>query len=317
MKLSKNFLSALGLGLSALVASQSLAQDLTPPYVANPIPNLTVAAGTARSKINLKTTFALTGVTQPVVRFNTVLGNIDVQLRPDVAPLTVANFLSYVNSPTAGANYNSSFFHRSVPGFIIQGGGYYVTSDSQIATITPGATVVNEFHLSNTRGTIAMAKLGSDPNSATDEWFFNEADNSANLDNQNGGFTVFGSVIEGDLATMDAIAAVPVPSPGPLASPFDAIPLINYTYPNSVQPSNLVIVNSVAPIALLKKAASDASLLSLKVKNTNPALVTAAISGEKLVLTYVPGATGKATITVVAVDSAKSSAKASFKVKVR
>ncbi len=317
MKLSKNFLSALGFGLGALIASQSWAQDLTPPYVAKRIPNLTAPAGTARSTVNLKKTFALRGVTQPVVRFNTVLGNIDVQLRPDVAPLTVANFLSYVNSTTVGSNYNSSFFHRSVPGFIIQGGGYYVDASSNITAIMAGATVANEFHLSNTRGTLAMAKLGSDPNSATDEWFFNEGDNSANLDNQNGGFTVFGSVIEGDLATMDAIAAVPVPSPAPFSSPFDQIPLINYMSSQGVQISNLVTVNSVAPIALLNKAGSGPSLLTLKAKNTNPALVTATISGQKLVLTYVSGATGTAKITVVATDSAKSKAKASFNVTVQ
>jgi cyclophilin family peptidyl-prolyl cis-trans isomerase len=317
VKLSKKFLLVLGFGLSALVASQSWADDLTPPYVASAIPNLTVPAGTFSSVVKLKNTFALSGVTQPVVRFTTVLGNIDVQLRPDVAPLTVANFLGYVNSTVTGANYNSSIIHRSVPGFIIQGGGYYLTSASLIGTITAGPTVANEFHLSNTRGTIAMAKLGSDPNSATDQWFFNLADNSANLDSQNGGFTVFGSVIEGDLATMDAIANVPVPNPGPLASPFDSIPLLNYTYPNTVAPSNLVIVNSVAPIALLNKSGAGPSLLSLKVKNTNPGLLRATISGQKLTLYYATGATGKATITVVAVDSAGTKAKASFKVKVK
>jgi hypothetical protein len=116
---------------------------------------------------------------------------------------------------------------------------------------------------------------------------------------------------------MDAIAAVPVPSPAPFSSPFDQIPLINYKSSQGVQISNLVTVNSVAPIALLNKAGSGPSLLTLKVKNTNPGLVTAAISGQKLVLTYVSGATGTAKITVVAADSAKSKAKASFNVTVQ
>ena len=176
----------------------------------------------------------------PVYVFHTSLGNISVQLYPDVAPKTVANFLSYVNS---GA-YTNSLFHRSVPGFIIQGGGYQVQNSNIVATPT-NAPVMNEFHLSNTRGTIAMAKVGSDPNSATSQWFFNLADNSSNLDGQNGGFTVFGKVTDNaSLAVMDQIAAVPTYNEG---SPFDQIPLVNYQSGNSVQISNLVTVFSIVP----------------------------------------------------------------------
>ncbi len=176
----------------------------------------------------------------PVYVFHTSLGNISVQLYPDIAPQTVANFLSYVNS---GA-YQSSLFHRSVPGFIIQGGGYQVQNGGVVTTPT-NAPVVNEFHLSNTRGTIAMAKLGSDPNSATSQWFFNLADNSSNLDNQNGGFTVFGKITNAaSLAVMDQIAAVPIYNEG---SPFDQIPLMNYQSGSTVQTSNLVTVSSIVP----------------------------------------------------------------------
>ena len=94
-----------------------------------------------------------------------------------------------------------------------------------------------------------MAKLGSDPNSATSQFFFNESDsNAANLDNQNGGFTVFGHVVgAAGLAVMDAIADVPVPTPGPLGSPLDQIPLQNYTAGAAVQPSNLILIKSVTP----------------------------------------------------------------------
>ncbi len=180
----------------------------------------------------------------PVYVFHTNLGNISVQLFPDVAPKTVANFLTYVNS---GA-YTRSFIHRSVPGFIFQGGGYQVQNNT-IAAIPTNPPVINEFHLSNTRGTLAMAKLGNDPNSATSEWFFNESDsNAANLDTQNGGFTVFGRVTDSaSLAVMDQIAAVPVPSPPPYNSPLDQIPLINYQSGSSVQISNLVLVSAITP----------------------------------------------------------------------
>ena len=111
---------------------------------------------------------ALSGQTpDPIVRFNTTLGNIDVQLSPGDAPLNVANFLSYVNS---GA-YTTSIFHRSVPGFIIQGGGYDIV-DGTLEAIPAGTSVVNEFKLSNVRGTIAFAKLSGEPNSGHEPMVF-------------------------------------------------------------------------------------------------------------------------------------------------
>ena len=178
----------------------------------------------------------------PVVRFQTNLGDIDVTLTPNVAPLTVANFLKYVNSGT----YANSIIHRSVPGFIIQGGGYQIIN--HVLTAAPQNTaVVNEFNVSNTRGTIAMAKLGNDPNSATNQWFFNLANNGSNLDAQNGGFTVFGNVLNSaSLAVMDRIAALPVYNQG---SPFDQIPLYNFRG-TGVAESNYVLVNNVFLVPL-------------------------------------------------------------------
>ena len=170
------------------------------------------------------------------VRFHTNLGDIDVNLLSDTAPLTVANFLKYVNR---GA-FNNSIIHRSVPGFIIQGGGYQLQNHAPVP-IPQDPPVRNEYRVSNTRGTIAMAKLGSDPNSATNQWFFNEADNSKNLDNQNGGFTVFGRIANAaGLAVMDRIANVPVVNAG---SPFDQLPLVNFN--GTLQDSNFVLVSSV------------------------------------------------------------------------
>ncbi len=144
-----------------------------------------------------------------VVRLQTVLGLVDIQLYDSQAPLTVANFLRYVNS---GA-YNNSFIHRSVPGFVIQGGGY-VYDSAGLKSVTVAAPVANEFSAtrSNLRGTIAMAKVGGNPDSATSQWFFNLADNNNpadpnSLDTQNGGFTVFGRVTGNGMAVVDAIAA--------------------------------------------------------------------------------------------------------------
>jgi len=182
------------------------------------------------------------------VRISTNLGNIDVQLTPSAAPQTVANFLSYVNS----GRYNRSFIHRSVPNFIIQGGGYkYVSGNVQsIATFPP---VVNEFNVSNTRGTLAAATVPGNPNSATSQWFFNTVNNPI-LDTQNGGFTVFGHTADAQsLAVMDAVAGVPNFDFG---TPFDNLPLINYTS-GPVSDSNFVTVYSIRVVSQIIRTPLD------------------------------------------------------------
>src|SRR5689334_827235 len=176
------------------------------------------------------------------VRFETNLGNIDVQLLPNDAPKTVANFLTYDNAKA----YASSFIHRSVPGFVIQGGGYQWSDANGPVAIPQNAPVVNEFKVSNTRGTLAMAKLGNDPNSATSQWFFNEVDNSSNLDNTNGGFTVFGKVAnDASLAVMDQIANEPVyDASGTFGADFSSLPLVNYDGVNFGS-QNLVLITAI------------------------------------------------------------------------
>ncbi|MCX6973824.1 MAG: peptidylprolyl isomerase, partial [Verrucomicrobia bacterium] len=138
-----------------------------------------------------------------VVRFSSNVGEIDIELFDTEKPLTVANFLFYVNA----GRYNQSFIHRSVPGFVIQGGGFGLNGTA-ILPLTPAAEVLNEPGISNLRGTIAMAKLGSSPHSATSQWFINLADNSQNLDAQNGGFTVFGRVLGNGMAVADRVASL-------------------------------------------------------------------------------------------------------------
>ena len=146
---------------------------------------------------------AFTVVTPDHVRLKTSMGDIVLQLVPD-APITTANFLQYVTDRF----YDGTIFHRVVPGFVVQGGGYLPGMIAQTPVRDP---IQNEFSptRSNIRGTVAMAKLNNDPNSATSQFFINLADNSQNLDNQNGGFTVFANVIQG-MDVVDAIAAVPL-----------------------------------------------------------------------------------------------------------
>ena len=180
------------------------------------------------------------------VRLQTPLGAIDVVLFDTAAPLTVANFLSYMNS---GA-YNNSFIHRSIPGFIIQSGGYtWDSALNTVAIIPKNAPVKNEFSAirSNLRGTIAMAKLGGDPNSATSEWFINLGNNALNLDNQNGGFTVFGQVSTSSMAVVDALASLPIVNAG---GAFTDLPLLSLPSSGGIQKSNLALVNAVSRLPL-------------------------------------------------------------------
>ena len=175
-----------------------------------------------------------------IVRLPTSVGVIDINLYDAAAPRTVANFLNYVNSGT----YNNSFIHRSVPGFIIQGGGYiWNDSTGNVSSVTTNAPIANEFSASrsNRRGTIAMAKLGGDPNSATSQWFINLADNAASLDGQNGGFTVFGEVTASSMAVVDAIARLPIANVG---GPFTELPLVGTVVNNAIQKSNLAIIST-------------------------------------------------------------------------
>ncbi len=136
-----------------------------------------------------------------VVQFRTPVGDIEAECYDAAKPVTTTNFLRYV----ADGAYNGMFFHRSVPDFVIQGGGYRVanrgTANAGIERIPSRAPITNEFKvgpfLSNVAGTLAMAKT-SDPNSATSEFFFNLKDNtSLDATNNSGGFTVFARVIRG------------------------------------------------------------------------------------------------------------------------
>ena len=175
------------------------------------------------------------------VRIETSLGSVDVELLDDEAPVTVANFMNYVND----GDYINSFFHRSLPGFVLQGGGFRF-ENNVYSTVPTDASIVNEFDpsRSNVRGTLAMAKTANDPDSATSQWFFNLDDNSANLDTQNGGFTVFGRVIGPGMDVVDQIAALPTFNITNIHPVFTDVPLNGYagTY---VPEDQLVFINDI------------------------------------------------------------------------
>jgi cyclophilin family peptidyl-prolyl cis-trans isomerase len=141
----------------------------------------------------------------PVVVMDTSMGPIKIELNEDKAPITVKNFLSYVDDKF----YDNTIFHRvigkenSERDFMIQGGGY--TTEKKQKDTKPPIKNESSNGLSNTRGTIAMART-SNPNSATAQFYINVGDNSF-LDRAGGGYTVFGKVIEG-MDVVDKIKAV-------------------------------------------------------------------------------------------------------------
>jgi len=175
-----------------------------------------------------------------VVRFSSNVGEIDMELFDTDTPLTVTNFLSYVNA----GRYNQSFIHRSVPGFVVQGGGFGLSGNAVISVPT-NAAVQNEPRISNLRGTVAMAKQPDNPNSATSQWFINLADNSAptaNLDTENGGFTVFARVLGNGMAVADRIAAFPTYNvTAQLGGSFGELPLQNA----ALTTNNLILFSTV------------------------------------------------------------------------
>jgi len=154
----------------------------------------------------------------PVVVMETSMGTIKVQVLSDRAPVTAKNFLDYVNS----GFLDNTIFHRVVPGFVIQGGGY-------LENMAPKPTqppIKNESKngLKNLRGTLSMARY-DDPNSATSQFFINLADNS-NLDASAGGwgYAVFAKVIEG-MDVVDKIAGVKTATRNVLGTPFANVPV--------------------------------------------------------------------------------------------
>jgi cyclophilin family peptidyl-prolyl cis-trans isomerase len=140
---------------------------------------------------------------KPHVLIVTSMGEIEIELYPDKAPVSVENFMAYVNEKF----YDHTIFHRIIPNFMIQGGGF--AADLTRKETKPPIPYEGNNGLSNERGTIAYART-ADPNSATSQFFINHRDNFG-LDHgktaDGYGYTVFGKVVRG-MAVVDQIAVV-------------------------------------------------------------------------------------------------------------
>ncbi|MEM1183793.1 MAG: peptidylprolyl isomerase [Planctomycetota bacterium] len=136
----------------------------------------------------------------------TNMGTIVLALDKENAPISTANFVSYAEKRA----YDDTIFHRVISDFMIQGGGLEVDLDKRASD----APIKNEWQngLKNTRGSIAMARLGNEPDSATSQFFINVRDNDfLDTPRDGAGYAVFGRVVDG-MAVVDAIRNVPVRS---------------------------------------------------------------------------------------------------------
>ncbi len=143
------------------------------------------------------------------VRLKTNQGDVVLELNSEKAPITVANFLSYVNKK----HYDGTVFHRVIDGFMIQGGGFALEGKNLVEKET-GKGIKNESQngLKNEVGTIAMART-NDPDSATAQFFINVKDNAMLDFPSNGGYAVFGKVVEG----MDIVTKIKASATGTTA----------------------------------------------------------------------------------------------------
>jgi peptidyl-prolyl cis-trans isomerase A (cyclophilin A) len=205
--------------------------------------------------------------TNSVADVVTDLGDIPMELLAQTAPATVANFVSYANQ---GA-YDNTFFHRSVPGFVIQGGGYM--GSTNLAPIFAKAPITNEYSIPNTRGTVAMALVGTNLNSATSQWFINLTNNSSILDNTNIAgnppFAVFARVLGKGLAVVDSIAKLPIYNAG---APFNELPAQGVTNGQlNLKVSNLISmdIGIVRGPAVVIVGAGTAKIVASQSGNSN------------------------------------------------
>lgn len=301
------------------------------PTVVVPTSPILVQQNAPDRIVNLNGAFGDVDNVGTLLRFDTSLGQFGLEMYDDATPLTAANFMHYVNRPAAqGGNYAGSIIHRSasissqsnqaLPVDIIQGGGFRFPGFGQVK---PDAPVNNEFLISNTPGTIAMAKT-SNPNSATSQWFVNVTNNSTGLDNpvNSGGFTVFGRVIGNGMDTVNAIAALQRFNLSSLGGALGQIPLRNYTLTNPITPptaNNVVLVTGVSEDESLTGAKGGDRQLTLSiVNNSNAALVTPTLGADRrLQLHFAAGKSGVAQIDVRAIDAGGLSVTSSITVLVQ
>lgn len=295
------------------------------PTFTGTIPDISANLNGPPQAVELVQFFSDADTGHSLVRFDVQFGGqtntFEFELFDREAPATVANFLNYIQD----GRYDDSIFHRSAETlqgaeFVLQGGGYTFDTTPQFLNIPEDPNVPNEFSAtrSNLRGTVAMAKQGNDPNSASSEFFVNLGNNSANLDNQNGGFTVFGKVFAGQ-DVIDQIAAQPTqdrePLPDPPAdqSPFGELPVFGnlgagdivdlpptdgqFPLPAGAQEENFATIQNVQVVRTIDRLTFTIEIIS----ESTPGFVNnVTVLNNRLIID--PTQAGTATVQIRATD---------------
>ena len=282
------------------------------PVLNTPIADRSGLAGTPFT-VNLNSAFGTAAIDDQVVRFTSQFAYsdgtplvLDMALFSSRTPVTRTNFLNYVSS----GRYVNSVIHRSVSNFVIQGGGF-LWNGSGFDPISTDLPISNEFGVSNTLGTISMAKVGGNPNSATSQWFVSMGANSANLDSQNGGFTVFGRITKSTFPIAQVFGNSSIfptyNASGTYGADFSALPLLPPDY-------DLILFTGVSLVPLpAGEAGEDPTLTYSVVSSSNPAVATAGIQvGGLLGVFPVAGQAGTTVVTVRATDSVGNTVDSSF-----
>ena len=276
------------------------------PSLIKTIPAAVIATNNTNGLIiDLTKCFKAPPAPDDVVRVTTTYGGFNVQLFPSNAPITVSNFLSYVND---GA-YENTLIHRvpTSPAHIIETGAY--TLDSYLSPIAVWAPITNEASLSNTTGTVATLPRGG-PDNATSEWIINLTNNTA-LDpaNTTNACTVFGQILGDGIQVANQIAATPAwplasYETNPIFAPFTSIPLRGITYFYAGYPLSLANFLSITHVMTLPYFAfsSDPSAFSTEIQGTN------------LVVKFQSYGTSNVTITAYAADTNGNFVKSAFAV---
>ena len=275
------------------------------PVLNYPISDRSGVAGVPLT-VDLASAFGTESIDDQVVRFTSQFNSgttpivMDMALFSNRTPVTRQNFLKYVTD----GDYVNSFIHRSISDFVIQGGGFRI-SNSNIVSIPTDPPIANEFGISNTLGTVSMAKVGGDPNSATSQWFVSLGENSDILDPQNGGFTVFGRMTRSTFGSAQLFGDQSVFPTYNYGGALSDLPLFYTHVPNNLQISQFILFPSVSMVALPAGEAGESSTLTYTViSNSNPTVATAAIQPNGVLgISPIAGKSGTVIVTVRATDS--------------
>jgi cyclophilin family peptidyl-prolyl cis-trans isomerase len=288
--------------------------DRAPVAVAtSPVTTAVGVGNDSFTDLSSPTLFTDPDFSNSVVQFNTLSGPIDVQLFDPQAPQTVANFFDYINQ---GA-YNNDIFHRLSTNFVLQGGGFtFDPTTNTITSVPQGPNLPNEFdntNRPNVAGTIAMAKLGGNPNSATNQFFFNLVDNTQTLGaGNNGGFTAFGKILDGTgQRTLNTLTSATVVDQSAFNSAFNTLPMNNYNgtnFPTDTVPANYDFIKSVSIVRQTEQLTFTVD------SNSTPGVATVSIVDGQLKVHGVSA--GTTTVVVRATDLAGASATVTFTVTV-